>query len=65
MAILKYKNANNEWELVDTLGAIKYLAQILTEEQKAQARENIGAVSSEYVENNTCQVQLVVWGEDD
>ena len=42
MAVFKYLNANGQWETVDTAGAIKYTEQNLTEEQKAQARNNIG-----------------------
>lgn len=42
MAILKYKNENNEWESVETPGAVKFTEQTLTEAEKAQARANIG-----------------------
>lgn len=42
MAILKFKNANNEWEVAETPGAVKYTEQTLTDAQKAQARANIG-----------------------
>ena len=42
MGILKFKNADGNWESVETPGAIKYTEQVLTEEQKAQARANIG-----------------------
>ena len=46
MAVFKYLNANGQWETVDTAGAIKYTEQNLTEEQKAQARTNIGIIET-------------------
>ena len=47
MAILKFKNENNEWEIVESPDTIKYIEQQLSEEQKVQARKNIGALSKE------------------
>lgn len=40
-----------EIEDVDKNVYVQYVAQDLTEEQKAQARDNIGAVSVEYVQD--------------
>lgn len=42
MAIIKYKNADGQWESVDTPGALKFTEQALTAEEQAQARANIG-----------------------
>ena len=47
MATLKFKNENNEWEVIETPNAIKYIEQELSEEQKKQARINIGALGKE------------------
>lgn len=44
MAVLKVKNADGTWSIVGVpTDAVKYVSQVLTEAQKAQARENIGA----------------------
>lgn len=48
MAVFKYLNANGQWEIIGSTGGdakevIKYIPQELTEDQKAQARDNIGA----------------------
>lgn len=43
MGILKFKNNDGTWESVETAGAVKYTKQFLTEDQKAQVRENISA----------------------
>lgn len=43
MAVMKIKNANGNWDVLEPVGAIKYTAQTLTESEKAQARANIGA----------------------
>ena len=45
MAILKYKNTDGTWEIFESPGAIKYFKQNLTDEEKVQARANIGAAS--------------------
>lgn len=43
MAILKIKQADGTWDIVKPVtDEVKYIPQILTDEQKAQARENIG-----------------------
>lgn len=45
-----YWTQKDKQEIVDEFGAVSYKEQTLTEEQKAQARENIGAVSKEEAE---------------
>ena len=45
MAILKYKNTDGTWEIFESPGAVQYFEQNLTDEEKAQARVNIGAAS--------------------
>lgn len=45
MAILKIKKQDGSWAVVGEPSAVKFTEQELTEEQKAQARENIGASS--------------------
>ena len=37
--------------------AVQFVPQTLTEEQKAKARENIGAVNEDYVNNSTADIQ--------
>lgn len=41
MAILKYKNKNGDWEYIETVAALKYTEQELTDAQKAQAKANL------------------------
>ena len=42
MAILKFKNANGEWEVAETPGAVKYTEeQNLTEAEKALVKRNL------------------------
>jgi hypothetical protein len=43
MAMIKIKKADGSWELMQDRLAVSFEAQNLTEEQKQQARENIGA----------------------
>ena len=47
MAIFKYKNTDGIWEIFESPGAVKYFKQNLTDEEKAQARANIGAASEQ------------------
>lgn len=42
MAVLSFKNEQGRWELVEVPGMLKFYPQELTEEQKAQARTNMG-----------------------
>lgn len=42
MAISKIKNTDGTWDAIDTPGAVKFIEQSLTDEEKARARENIG-----------------------
>ena len=42
MAIIKFLNANNQWESIDMSGVVKYTEQSLSEEQQAQAINNLG-----------------------
>ena len=50
MAFIKYKNADGNWESVETPGAIKYISQTLSEDQKEQARNNIDTYSKAEVD---------------
>lgn len=43
------EDSTDELEDVNTTNYVEYVAQHLTEEQKRQTRENIGAVSESYV----------------
>lgn len=53
MAVLKVKNADGTWSIVGVpTDAVKYVSQVLTEAQKAQARENIGASAFDGDYNN-------------
>ena len=46
MAILKYKNSDGAWQYVTFISEeVKYTEQALTDEQKEQARLNIGAIT--------------------
>jgi hypothetical protein len=47
-ATLKFKNLNGEWIPVNIPDVIRYSEQSLTEEQKEQARTNIGIVLDNY-----------------
>lgn len=60
MAVLKYLNANGQWEAVDTVGAVKYIEQNLSDEQKAQARENIGLDGDFLTKDNLQEVANTV-----
>ena len=43
MAVIKVKKEDGTWEIVSPINnEIRHTAQSLTEEQKAQARQNIG-----------------------
>lgn len=42
MAIIKFKQADGNWALVETAAALKYTEQTLTESQKLQSRLNLG-----------------------
>lgn len=43
------ENTSNELDDIETNTYLKYVAQALTENQKQQSRNNIGAASTEYV----------------
>lgn len=43
MAILKFKNSSGVWEALESVGAVQYLEQTLSESEQTQARVNIGA----------------------
>lgn len=45
MAVVKFKDSNGNWVVADN-NAVQYTAQTLTDEQKAQARANIGVSES-------------------
>ncbi len=52
--------------------AVLYIPQVLTEDQKATVRSNIGTMSTEEIEEyinnavaNTAQVQIITWEADD
>ena len=51
--VFKYLNANGQWEIIGNSGgskdAVQYIPQELTDAQKAQARDNIGAEDAEGV----------------
>lgn len=57
MGVLKFKNAEGNWEAVETPGAVKYTEQSLTTNQQAQARTNIGIDETKlnYVVNITSE----------
>lgn len=42
MAIIKFKQADGNWALVETAAALKYTEQSLTEAQQAQVLANLG-----------------------
>lgn len=42
MAIVKFKQADGNWALIETAAALKYTEQTLTESQKLQSRLNLG-----------------------
>ena len=48
-----------------TADAVKYTSQSLTDDQKSQARANIGAVASPGSEHVTVKIRGCVWDEDD
>lgn len=50
MPVLRIKNESGDWEAVETPGALKYTEQTLTDDQQAQARTNIGALSVDYLD---------------
>ena len=43
MAVLRFLNADGQWETADITGAVKYTDQELTPDEQAQARANISA----------------------
>ena len=46
--VLKYRNSNNEWTVIESADLLKYTAQSLDDNQKSQARLNIDAAASEH-----------------
>lgn len=51
MAVLKIRKQDGTWAIVGDQSAIKYIEQNLTDTQKTQARTNIGALSTEDIDN--------------
>ena len=57
MAILKVKNADGTWDIAHpTTYEVRYIEQVLTDEQKLQARENIGAAAEADIPTATSQL---------
>lgn len=46
--VLKYRNSNNEWKVIESADLLKYTAQSLDDNQKSQARLNIDAAASNH-----------------
>ena len=51
--VLKYRNSNNEWKVIESADLLKYTAQSLDDNQKSQARLNIDAAASEHSHNSS------------
>lgn len=59
MALMKIKQANGQWAIIEDSTAIRYTTQTLSETEQAQARANIDAVSSVDLATEIANISLL------